>query len=212
VTLWIKVCGMRTAEAIHAAADAGADAVGFVFHAASPRGLELDLARELGAAVPGGVMKVAVFRHPSQALLEAALHALRPDCVQTDVEDFDRLQVPRSCVRLPVYRSGRLVRTAATLIDGRYLYESAHSGAGERADWTEAARLATHGELVLAGGLDPRNVTEAIHTVRPFGVDVSSGVERARGEKDPALIQEFVTAARAASVGLASSAKGVRVP
>jgi hypothetical protein len=87
------------------------------------------------------------------------------------------------------------------LIDGRYLYESAHSGAGERADWTEAARLATHGELVLAGGLDPRNVTEAVRTVRPFGVDVSSGVERARGEKDPALIQEFVTAARAASAG-----------
>jgi phosphoribosylanthranilate isomerase len=85
----------------------------------------------------------------------------------------------------------------------RCLFDSARSGAGERADWTAATHLARMTELVLAGGLDPGNVAEAVHAVRPFGVDVSSGVERERGVKDPARIREFVRAAREAARDLA---------
>jgi phosphoribosylanthranilate isomerase len=193
--LWIKVCGLRTVEAIEAAVDAGADAVGFVFHEASPRNLSPEAARELAGAVPSDVARVAVFRHPSQALLDAVLEAVRPDWVQTDVEDLARLRVPDTQRVLPVYRTG--ARLAPDDVRGRrFLVESAHSGAGERADWDVAASLAPVGELVLAGGLDARNVGEALAAVRPFGVDVSSGVERARGVKDPALIRAFVSTAR----------------
>jgi phosphoribosylanthranilate isomerase len=100
---------------------------------------------------------------------------------------------------LPVLRSG------ATLDDvpSRFLYEGAVSGAGTTADWSQAVSLARRGELVLAGGLDAANVGDAIARVRPFGVDVSSGVESSRGVKDPARIREFVSAARAAHARLA---------
>jgi phosphoribosylanthranilate isomerase len=209
VRLWVKVCGLRTVAAIEAAVDAGADAIGFVFHPSSPRNLEFGHAGELSRSVPSGIIKVAVFRHPSQALLDAALAALRPDCVQADAADFAQLHVPSRYEHLPVYRSGQPgVRPADVPAGKRFLDEGADSGAAERADWAEAARLATHGDLVLAGGLDARNVGDAVLTVRPFGVDVSSGVERVRGEKDPGLIREFVTAARAAEALLARRASG----
>ncbi|HEX5649857.1 MAG TPA: phosphoribosylanthranilate isomerase [Steroidobacteraceae bacterium] len=204
--LWIKVCGLRTVEAIEAAADAGADAVGFVFHEPSPRHLDCALARELAAAVPAGVDKVAVFMHPSQALVDAALDAVRPDWVQTDAEDLPILALPAAQRVLPVYRTGRIAEPVGAR---RILLEAARSGAGERADWNAAAALARTTEVVLAGGLDVANVGAAIESVRPFGVDVSSGVERSRGVKDVALIREFVSAARATEARLASSAQGV---
>ena len=87
--------------------------------------------------------------------------------------------------------------------------KSGRSGAGERADWIKAARLAVAGELVLAGGLDVGNVADAIAAVRPFGIDVSSGVESTRGVKEAALIRNFVNAARAAHARVASSSLGV---
>lgn len=196
--LWIKVCGLRSVEAIDAAAAAGANAVGFVFHSPSPRHLEPARARELAASVPAGVERVAVFLHPTQALLDAAIEAVRPDWVQTDADDLQDLTLPAGQKTLPVFRTGRPVSTAA-VAGRRFLLESAQSGARELADWTTARALAATGELVLAGGLDAANVAEAIVAVRPFGVDVSSGVERSRGVKDAGLIRDFVAAARAAA-------------
>lgn len=191
--LWIKVCGLRTAAAIEVAADAGANAVGFVFHDASPRNLGLGAARDLQRAVPEGVERVAVFLHPSQALVDAVLAAIEPDWLQTDAGDLSRLRLPEGVRVLPVLRDDA-VEVAA--LPGRVLFEGARSGAGERADWRAAAALAGATQLVLAGGLHPANVAEAVRTVRPFGVDVSSGVERERGVKDAALIREFIRAAR----------------
>jgi phosphoribosylanthranilate isomerase len=193
--LWIKICGLRTAAAIEVAAEAGADAVGFVFHAPSPRHLEPAEARALQAAVPRGVERVAVFLHPSQALVDAALEAIAPDWVQADVDDLDRLRLPPGQRVLPVLRSGNTLPAA---LPARCLFESGRSGTGERADWSAAAGLARRTELVLAGGLDPETVAEAVRTVQPFGVDVSSGVERERGVKDAVLIREFIRAAREA--------------
>ena len=191
--LWIKVCGLRTAGAIEAAAAAGADAVGFVFHDASPRNLSLAAARELQRAVPAAVERVAVFLHPSQALVDAVLDAIGPDWLQTDAGDLPGLRLPEGLKVLPVLRDGPA--DAAGLPD-RILFESAHSGVGERADWSAAAALADSTQLVLAGGLHAANLAEAVRAVRPFGVDVSSGVERERGVKDAALIREFIRAAR----------------
>ena len=194
--LWIKICGLRTAEAIEVAVAAGANAVGFVFHDASPRNLSLAAARELQRAVPVGIERVAVFLHPSQALVDAVLAAIEPDWLQTDAGDLPGLRLPEGQRVLPVLRDGAV---DATALPGRILFESARSGAGECADWRAAAALAGVTQLVLAGGLHPANVAEAVRTVRPFGVDVSSGVERERGVKDAQLIREFIRAAREAA-------------
>ncbi len=197
--LWIKVCGLRTLEAIDAAVGAGADAVGFVFHDASPRNVALDDARALQRAVPAGIERVAVFLHPPQGLLDAVLTAIEPDWVQTDASDLTGLRLPAGQRVLPVLRSG--VRDPGPL-PPRCLFESSSSGSGERADWAAAARFARTSQLVLAGGLDPSNVGDAVRAVRPFGVDVSSGVESSRGVKDAARIREFIRSARAAEQAL----------
>ena len=198
-SLWIKICGLRTLEAIDAAASAGADAVGFVFHDNSPRNVAIDDARALQRGVPAGIERVAVFLHPSQALLDAVLAGLEPDWVQTDASDLAGLRVPTGQRVLPVLRSGA---AHAGPLPPRCLFESSSSGAGERADWTAAACVARASQLVLAGGLDPSNVGDAVRAVRPFGVDVSSGVESSRGVKDAARIREFIRAARAAEQAL----------
>lgn len=191
--LWIKVCGMRSTEAIEAAAAAGVDAVGFVFYPESPRNLDVDEARALQSAVPSGIDRVAVFLHPSQELVDRVVAAIRPDWIQADAGDLERLRLAANQSVLPVFRSGR---TLPATLPKRCLLESARSGMGERADWSAASSLAARTEVVLAGGLDARNVAEAVRAVRPFGVDVSSGVERARGIKDVVKIREFIRAAR----------------
>jgi phosphoribosylanthranilate isomerase len=196
--LWIKICGLRTPGAIEAAAQGGADAVGFVFHAGSPRNLEPAAARELQCAVPARVERVAVFLRPSQALVDAVLQAIAPDWLQADAADLEVLRLPPGQRVLPVLRGGA---AASAPLPTRCLFESARSGAGEKADWTAAARMARTTQVVLAGGLNPANVAQAVRTVRPFGVDVSSGVERERGVKDEQLIREFIRAAREAESG-----------
>jgi len=193
--LWIKICGLTSAAAIEAAAAAGADAVGFVFHAGSPRNLSVDEARALQDAVPPGVERVAVFLHPSQELVESVVDAIRPDRVQLDAVDLPSLQLPRTQAVLAVVRSGERLPEP---LPERLLLEGARSGVGEKADWSHAALVARRTQLVLAGGLDASNVAEAVRVVRPFGVDVSSGVESSRGLKDPDMIRDFIGAARAA--------------
>lgn len=193
--LWVKICGLSTRESVEAAAAAGADAVGFVFCGASPRNLTIDAALELQGAVPAGVERVAVFRHPSQELVDEVVAALRPDWVQTDAADLAVLRLPRETRVLPVVRSGQ---APPEPLPARCLVEGERSGAGEAADWIAAAALAARTQAVLAGGLTESNVREAVRAVRPFGVDVSSGVESSRGVKDVARIRDFVRAARAA--------------
>lgn len=201
---WVKICGLRGSDDIEAAVLAAADAVGFVFHEGSPRNVSLADAALLGRLVPSGIEKVAVFLHPTQAVLDAAIAALEPDYVQLDFADLESLRLPAGQKVLPVLRSNSSYAEleAAARRHGRFLLESGRSGAGERADWSVAARLAAGDRMILAGGLNPCNVGEAVRTVRPFGVDVSSGVEAAPGIKDPELIMEFVVAARAAGLRL----------
>ena len=196
MTIWIKICGLNSPDALAAAVAAGADAVGFVFHATSPRNLAPAAAAALAATVPPGIAKVAVTRHPSQAEVDAIIAALAPDLLQTDAADFAQLELPAGLARLPVLRTGEPLPEP---LPRRCLYESADSGRGARADWRTAGALARRAELVLAGGLTPDNVAAAIAAVRPFGVDVSSGVESAPGRKDARRIREFIAAARAAA-------------
>ncbi len=196
MSLLVKICGLTTADAVAAAVDAGADALGFVFHSASRRNLLPAQAAALAAAVPAGVTTVAVTLHPPQSLVDEILKVFRPAAWQTDAADFAGLAFPAGIEQWPVLRAGAL---PAQPMPARVLYEGPHSGAGVVADWTEAARLARRTQLILGGGLNPGNVAAAIRAVQPFGVDVSSGVEAAPGRKDPARIHDFVTAARRAA-------------
>lgn len=192
MTRFVKICGITTPEALDAAVDAGADAVGFVFHGPSLRNIEPYAARALSRRLPRGVASVAVTQHPDPATVARILDELAPDAWQSDARDFDALELPACIERWPVLRRA----DAAGFLRGRVVFDAAASGEGLRADWHGAAALARQCELVLAGGLDPANVADAIAAVRPFGVDVSSGVERAPGVKDAALIRAFVAAAR----------------
>lgn len=191
MTLWIKICGLTTHEGVRAAVEAGVDAMGFVF-APSKRQVTPARAAELAHGAPPRVTRVAVALHPTQAQVDEIWSVFRPDVLQTDGEDLAALRLPSELLVLPVVR-GPLSGPAPA----RMLFEGPVSGTGARSDWIEAARLARVTQLVLAGGLTPANVGEAIARVQPFGVDVSSGVETAPGVKDPLKIHEFVRNARA---------------
>ena len=195
MTLMVKICGLRSAADVDAAVEAGANAVGFVF-ADSVRRVGPAEASQAAAALPDGVLRVAVMKHPSNAEWQAVLDGFAPDVLQTDAEDYAELDVPDSVRRWPVYREGKIVDTAS--MPQEFLYEGSKSGAGETVDWARAEVIAREGNMLLAGGLSPDNVAAAIAAVRPWGVDVSSGVESAPGRKDPQKINEFIKAARAA--------------
>jgi len=192
--MFVKICGMNSPEAVAAAVRAGADALGFVF-AESPREVTPERAKELCVGLPGHVVRIAVMRHPHKDQWERVLEVFEPQWLQTDAEDFRWIKLPNSCVGLPVYRDSNA--PADTDLPDRLLFEGTHSGSGRVADWDEAAGLARVAEVILAGGLTAQNVADAVNFVRPWGVDVSSGVERARGEKDPDKIREFVARVRA---------------
>lgn len=195
--MWVKVCGLTTPDAVAAAVDAGVNAVGFVF-AESKRKVTAQRAAELARDVPSSIVRVAVMLHPSQAQLDEVWSQFRPDVLQTDLDDLASLQVPTGLQVTPVIRAGRELPTPLPL---RLLFEGPVSGTGETTDWSAAAKVAARTQLILAGGLKPENVADAIAAARPFGVDVSSGVEARPGVKDPAKIIEFVRIARAADNG-----------
>lgn len=197
--MFVKICGLKTERMVQAAVDAGADAVGFVF-ADSPRRVSAELARQLTKDVPVNVARVAVMLHPSVEEWHQVRDVFQPDWLQADVNDFGLLDVPESIGRLPVYRDKNATDFELADIDwpDHVLFEGARSGVGLRPDWDHAAQVARKTCLMLAGGLNPENVHEAIMHVRPWGVDVSSGVESSPGVKDQDRIAAFVRAAREA--------------
>lgn len=194
----IKVCGLTRPEDVAAAADAGADALGFVL-APSSRRVDLALARELAAAAPPFVTTVGVFVDaPPQALqdaLEAGLHVLQLH--GHEPPDLCRRFAPRVVKALRI-RTPEDLRLLDRYADWPILLDSPEPGSGCAFDWTWAAGLGDHRRLVLAGGLTPANVARAVALVRPWAVDVSTGVESAPGVKDPALLRAFVEVVRQA--------------
>jgi len=194
VSLFLKICGMTTPEAVRAALECEVDAIGFVF-AKSVREVSAARATELAAPARRRVACVAVTRHPTREAVAAILDEFRPDILQTDIEDLDRLSLPKTLSVLPVVRPGSL---GACVVPRRMLFEGPVSGSGQTTDWKQAAELAARAELILAGGLNAANVGAAIREVHPFGVDVSSGVEDSPGIKSIQRIEQFVAAARAA--------------
>lgn len=197
MSLFVKICGITDAKSAENAASAGADAIGFVF-APSPRQVSPDLASRISTALHPDILRVAVFRRPTREMLERVLASFTPDVIQAD---HDVLGGVAGVGRLPVYREG----SGAAPEGGRFLYEGPRSGVGVGVDLPGAASMARLGEMVLAGGLRPDNVARAVMVVRPFGVDVSSGVESAPGVKEPSLVRAFVSTVRAAEERLVNA-------
>lgn len=199
MSLLVKICGLKSAADVEAAVNAGADAIGFVF-AESVRRVTPAEAADAASAAPDDVLRVAVMKHPANEEWQAVLDDFAPDVLQTDAEDYAALDVPDSVRRWPVYREGKVVDTDG--LPAEFLYEGAKSGIGQTVDWSRAGVVAGSGRMILAGGLSAANVAEAIGTVKPWGVDTSSGVEGELGRKDAEKIRQFIDAARAAELKL----------
>jgi phosphoribosylanthranilate isomerase len=202
----IKVCGITRVEDAHAAAQAGADAVGLVFYPPSPRFLSLEWARELRSELPPFVMPIALFVNPTAAEVYTVLERVRPAMLQ-----FHGEEPPVFCSQFGVpYIKACRVKPGVDLLEylrpfagaAGWLLDShveEYGGVGESFDWSlvPAERIRP---LVLSGGLTRENVGEAIRRVRPWAVDVSSGVESSKGIKDAARIAAFIAEVRNADV------------
>lgn len=201
----VKICGLTRPPDVAAAVAAGADALGFMFYAPSPRHVAIAAAADLCRPVPARVERVGVFVDaPEDFIREAAVR-----CGLTLLQ-LHGGEAPEFCARLPlpVVRAFRMrgpetleeldrFPTAGWLLDS--YTPGRHGGTGATFNWDLAARAVARGRPVwLAGGLTPDNVAEAVRRVRPFAVDVSSGVESAPGVKDPARIAAFIAAAKGA--------------
>jgi len=219
MSLIVKICGLKTPEALDVALESGADLVGFVFFAPSPRDLGYDAARLLGVRVKGRAGKVALTVDADDATLAAVVEALKPDLLQLHgVESPERVTGLRQRFGLPVMKAipiaerkdlariDRYKHVADRLIfDARAPREATRPGGlGTPFDWTLLKGIDPGIPFMLSGGLDAANVAEALRITRAPGVDVSSGVERAPGEKDPDKIRAFIRAARAAEAALAA--------
>jgi phosphoribosylanthranilate isomerase len=206
----VKICGITRPADARAAAEAGADAIGLVFYPPSPRFLSVERALEIRDALPPFVQTVALFVNPDAAQVAQVIGRVRPAMLQ-----FHGEETPRFCGEfgLPYIKACRVKGGVSTELDlleylrpfsraTAWLLDShveEYGGVGERFDWSLVPAVRER-PLVLSGGLAPGNVAEAIRRVRPWGVDVSSGVESAKGIKDAAKIAAFVAEVRNANV------------
>jgi phosphoribosylanthranilate isomerase len=202
----VKICGITRAEDARAAAQAGADAIGLVFYPPSPRCLSLEWARELRNELPPFVMPVALFVNPPAAEVYSVLERVRPGMLQ-----FHGEETPVFCAQFGVpYVKACRVRPGVDLLEYLRPFSGAagwlldshveeYGGVGERFDWSLVPAERSH-PVILSGGLSRNNVGEAVRRVRPWAVDVSSGVESAKGIKDAAKIAAFIEEVRNADV------------
>ncbi len=201
----VKICGITSVADALAAATAGADMIGLMFYDGSPRHISQAAAVEISRALPPFVLRVGVFVNPDEAFVTRAIaecglsllqfHGDEPSdfCTQFGVMSLKALRV-RDAESLKQLEN---FHTDAFLLDA--YSKSGRGGTGEKFNWDLAVAAQKFGKpIFLAGGLTPENVTEAVRKVRPFAVDVSSGVESAPGKKDAAKVRAFVAAVRAA--------------
>lgn len=200
----VKICGITSISDAATAAEAGADALGFMFFEPSPRHLKLSVAADIIRQLPPFVARVGVFVNPQPDIVRRAVEECGIDYVQLHGEE-----PPDFCAKfsVPVIKAFRIqngdslaqlhsYRTSAWLLDSFVAGKS--GGTGESFNWDLAARAKHLGRpVILAGGLTPENVSDAVKKVRPYGVDVSSGVELAPGKKDRRKVTEFIERAKA---------------
>jgi phosphoribosylanthranilate isomerase len=211
--LAIKICGLKTPEALDVALESGADMTGFVFFPPSPRNLGLEAARALGGRVNGRAGKVALTVDANDETLFGIIEALKPDMLQLHGNETpERVVAVRTRFGLPVMKALPIaqrsdlspIRLYANVAD-RILFDARApqdatrpGGLGRTFDWTLLKDIDRKINFMLSGGLDADNVAQALAITRAPGVDVSSGVESEPGVKDPDKIRAFIAAARAA--------------
>lgn len=200
----VKICGVTNVADALAAAEAGADMIGLMFYEHSPRHVSIATAAEISRALPPFVLRVGVFVDPQEALVTRAIgdcnltllqfHGDEPSdfCTQFGLMTVKALRV-RDAQSLDQLAN---FQTDAFLLDAHS--KSGLGGTGEKFNWDLAVEAQKFGKpIFLAGGLTPENVADAVKQVRPFAVDVSSGVESAPGIKDHAKVRAFIEAVRA---------------
>jgi phosphoribosylanthranilate isomerase len=212
MSLIVKICGLSTRETLDVALDAGADMVGFVFFPPSPRHVSLETARDLGKRTKHRASKVALTVDADDATLANIVEALQPDILQLHgQETVARLRDIRQKFGLPLMKAIAVENAAdlaplpgyaavadRILFDARAPKEATRPGGlGAVFDWQLLAKLDLKLPYLVSGGLNAENIAEAVRVTRAGGVDVSSGVERTPGVKDPEMIRAFIRAARA---------------
>jgi phosphoribosylanthranilate isomerase len=205
----VKICGIKSLRDALAAAEAGADLLGFNFYLESPRFIDARTCEEISAVLKEkfpSIQLVGVFVNSSREAIETTMAACSLDLAQLHGDE-----TPEFCAALgnrafKAFRGipdGRLETYArsvppAFLVDG--VAAGLYGGTGNTADWSAAAKLGRNYPFLLSGGLKPENVAEAVRQVKPWGVDVASGVESRPGEKDPDRIRAFLDAVRSAQI------------
>src|ERR1700731_1309059 len=225
MSLIVKICGLSTRETLDVALDAGADMVGFVFFPPSPRHLSLETARDLGRHAKRRAAKVALTVDADDSTLANIVEALQPDMLQLHGnETVARLRDIKQKFGLPVMKAiavetpadlaslpGYAAVADRILFDARAPKEATRPGGlGAVFDWRVLENLDLELPFMVSGGLHAQNVAEAVRLTRAGGVDVSSGVERAPGVKDPEMIRSFIRAARATTLTSPLPASGER--
>jgi phosphoribosylanthranilate isomerase len=225
MSLIVKICGLSTRETLDVALQAGADMVGFVFFSPSPRHISLEIARDLGKFAKGRATKVALTVDADDATLGNIVETLQPDILQLHgKETVARLRDIKQRFGLPVMKA-MAVETSADLaplpgfaaVADRILFDARApkeatrpGGLGAVFDWHLLEQLDLKLPFMVSGGLTAENVAEAVRVTRAGGVDVSSGVERTPGVKDPEMIRAFIRAARMIENSSALAAAGGR--
>ncbi|HJU05853.1 MAG TPA: phosphoribosylanthranilate isomerase [Nitrospiraceae bacterium] len=204
----VKMCGITNPDDALAAVEAGADALGFILYKGSPRYVTADTVRAIVKRLPPFVLPVGVFVNEDMKIVRdvvdscgLAMAQLHGDETASYCEQLGRpvlkavrLQSMSSFLALAEYKGRAQVRGFVV----EAFSEAAYGGTGQIADWTLAAEAARTAPVLLAGGLTPENVRGAIIKVRPYGVDVSSGVEHSPGKKDHGKVKAFISAVRLA--------------
>ena len=208
----IKICGLTRRQDVAAAVEAGADALGFVFYPPSPRNVSPEQAAELAALLPPFVTAVGLFVDPQAEFVAEILRRVPLQLLQFHGDEHDArcaalAAVPGTGYRLPWIKAARmrpgvdLLEFSASHPGARALlldsFAAGYGGSGKTFDWSLVPSGVKH-PLVLSGGLDPGNVGEAVRRLRPWAVDVSSGVEMEKGIKDAAKIAAFIAGVRSA--------------
>lgn len=199
----VKICGITNGKDAVAAAEAGADALGFVF-AKSPRRVTPAIARKIAALLPDHVEKIGVFVNEKPSVVRRVARLCRLSAVQLHGDESPA--DVRALKDLHVLKAFRVDGGFDPAVLGRYgaarafLFDAkvpgAYGGTGKTFDWKILKRAAVRKPVVLSGGLNAKNVARAVKSVRPFAVDVSSGVEKSPGKKDPRLVKEFIRNAK----------------
>jgi phosphoribosylanthranilate isomerase len=206
MSIKVKICGMTRPQDAAVAVAAGADLVGLVFYSRSPRCVTLERAAEIVRELPPDVLRVGLFVNPEPREVDEAVARCSLQMVQFHGDESPKFCRQFGCMTMKAFRvrgpkvlqTLRQYPTDAWLLDA--FVPGAQGGTGQTFDWTLATQAVHLGTPVfLAGGLTAHNVAEAIRSVRPYGVDVSSGVESAPGRKDPEKVRDFVRAAREAA-------------